>query len=151
MDIHISRNGGDGQNLNLGRAQRHDQRHSIIGSCIGINQKWKFHATQDNKLSRETWHKNSRDLSKLAASAVIAALVLGLSDHAGSTARSSLWRAAVWPSPNEERVGALVLLFSKLNSSGWTSTIQTHGPEPRTSLLNHVLARRGSRQVANGY
>jgi hypothetical protein len=60
MDIHVSRNRGDGQNLNLGRAQRHDQRNCIIGSCIGINQKWKFHATQDNKLSRETRDKNSR-------------------------------------------------------------------------------------------
>ena len=53
MDVHVSRNGGDGQNLNLGRAQRHDQRNRIIGSCIGVNQKWKFHATQDNKLPRE--------------------------------------------------------------------------------------------------
>jgi hypothetical protein len=58
MDIHVSRNGGDGQNLNLGRAQRHDQRNCIIGSCIGVNQKWKFHATQDNKLSRENSAQN---------------------------------------------------------------------------------------------
>src|ERR1700676_2415401 len=69
MDIHVSRNGGDGQNLNLGRAQRHDQRNGIIGSCIGINQKWTFHATQDNKLSRETRRKNPRNLGKLAACA----------------------------------------------------------------------------------
>ena len=39
MDIHISSDGGDGQNLNLGRAQRHDQGNCIIGSRIGINQK----------------------------------------------------------------------------------------------------------------
>jgi hypothetical protein len=44
---------GDGHNLNPWRAQRHDQRNCIIGSCIGVNQKWKFHATQNNKLSRE--------------------------------------------------------------------------------------------------
>ena len=75
MDIHVSRNRGDGQNLNLGRAQRHNQRNCIIGSCIGVNQKWKFHATQDNKLSRETRLKNSCDLCKLAACAVTAALV----------------------------------------------------------------------------
>ncbi len=42
MDIHVSRNGRDGKNLNLGRAQRHNQRNGIIGSCIGINQKWVF-------------------------------------------------------------------------------------------------------------
>src|SRR6267143_238644 len=43
MDIHVSRNGRDGQNLNLGRAQRHNQCNGVIGSCIGINQKWVFH------------------------------------------------------------------------------------------------------------
>jgi len=69
MDIHISRNGSDGQNLYLGRAQRHDQRNGIIGSCIGINQKWTFHATQDNKLSRKTRHKNPRNHCDLAVCA----------------------------------------------------------------------------------
>jgi hypothetical protein len=49
----------------LGRAQRHDQRHCIIGSCIGVNQKWKFHATQDNKLSRENSAQNSCDICSL--------------------------------------------------------------------------------------
>jgi len=53
MDIHVSRNRGDGHNLNKGRAQRHDQRNCIIGSRVGVNQKWKFHATQDNKLPRQ--------------------------------------------------------------------------------------------------
>lgn len=67
MDIHVSRNGGDSLNLDLGRAQRHDQRNGIIGGCIGINQKWTFHATQDNKLSRETRHKIRRDLRKFSA------------------------------------------------------------------------------------
>jgi hypothetical protein len=62
MDIHVSGDGGDGQNLDLGRAQRHDQRNGVIGSRIGINQKGRFHATQDNKLWRETWHKNPRHL-----------------------------------------------------------------------------------------
>src|SRR5271167_1821834 len=75
MDIHFSRNGRDSQNLDLGRAQRHDQRNGIIGSCIGINQKWTFHATQNNKLSRKTWHKIRRGLRKFAACALTAELV----------------------------------------------------------------------------
>jgi hypothetical protein len=118
MDIHVSRNRGDGQNLNLRRAQRHDQRNCIIGSCIGINQKRKFHATQDNKLSRETRHKNSRDLSKLAACAASAALVRGFSACADRLPACVYCEAAVLPSPNQERVDVLVLVFSKLNSPG---------------------------------
>ena len=54
MDVHVARNRGDGQNLNLGRAQRHDQGDGIIGSCVGVNQEGKFHARQDNKLSGES-------------------------------------------------------------------------------------------------
>jgi hypothetical protein len=50
VDIHVSQNRGDGQNLNPWRLQRHDQRNCIIGSYIGVNHKWKFHATQNNKL-----------------------------------------------------------------------------------------------------
>src|SRR5277367_693195 len=30
LNIHISRNGGDGQHLNLWRAQRHDERYGVI-------------------------------------------------------------------------------------------------------------------------
>jgi hypothetical protein len=37
--IHVSRNHSDGHDLNLRRAQRHDQRHGVIGGGIGINQK----------------------------------------------------------------------------------------------------------------
>jgi hypothetical protein len=40
----ISGNGGDGQNLDARRAQRHDEGHGIIGSRIGINQEGGFHA-----------------------------------------------------------------------------------------------------------
>ena len=75
MHIHVSRNGRDSQNLNLRRAQRHDQRNGIVGSGIGINQKWAFHATQDNKLVRETRHKNRRDSRGIAACDAATALV----------------------------------------------------------------------------
>ena len=74
LDIHISCNGANGQNLNLGRAQRHDQRNGIIGSSIGVNQKWKFHATQDNKLSGEnsgqkfSWNLREKYLPSYATS-----------------------------------------------------------------------------------
>ncbi len=67
MHIHVSRNDGDGQNMYLRRAQRHDQRHGVVGSGISVNQKWTVHAMQDNKLGRETRHDNPRDLCKLAA------------------------------------------------------------------------------------
>ena len=66
LNIHVSGNGRDGKNLNMRRAQRHDQCNGIIGSRIGINQKWKFHATQDNKLSCEIRHKKPRGLCKFA-------------------------------------------------------------------------------------
>jgi len=57
MHIHISRNHSDGRDLNFRRAQRHDQRHGVVGSGISINQKWTIHATQNNKLASETRHK----------------------------------------------------------------------------------------------
>src|SRR5271155_983778 len=37
IDIYVSRNSGDGQNQNLRRAQRHDQRYGVIGSGIRVN------------------------------------------------------------------------------------------------------------------
>jgi hypothetical protein len=42
--------------------------------------------------------------------------VRGFSDYAGPSARSRLSRTIVLPSSNQERVGVLVLRFSKLNS-----------------------------------
>ena len=52
VDIHVACDGGDGHNLNLRRAQRHDQRDGVVGGGIGVNQKWTFHAWQDSKLIR---------------------------------------------------------------------------------------------------
>ena len=53
MDVHVSGHGGDGQDINLRRAQCHDQRHGIIGSGVGIDEKGALHATQDSKLTGE--------------------------------------------------------------------------------------------------
>ena len=39
MHIHVSRDHSDGNDLNLRSAQRHDQRHGVVGGGIGINQK----------------------------------------------------------------------------------------------------------------
>ena len=61
MNIHVSRNGGDGKNLNVGRAKRHDQSNGVVGSSVGINQERKLHATQDNKLEGETLNKKPVD------------------------------------------------------------------------------------------
>jgi hypothetical protein len=44
MDVHVSRHGRNRQNLNLRGPQRHNQRHGVVGSGIGIDQKWRFHA-----------------------------------------------------------------------------------------------------------
>ncbi len=49
-DIDVSCHGGDGQDLNLGRVERHDQGNGIVGSGVSINQKRTIHATQDNKM-----------------------------------------------------------------------------------------------------
>ena len=43
-DIHVSSDGGDGQHLDVRRAQRHDERHRVIGSGIRIDQKLRLHA-----------------------------------------------------------------------------------------------------------
>ena len=43
FDGDIPCNRCDGDHLDLGRAQRHDQRHSVVGGRICINQKWDIH------------------------------------------------------------------------------------------------------------
>jgi hypothetical protein len=44
LNGNVSGNGSNRQDAHLGRAQRHDQGHGIIGSSIGINQEERFHA-----------------------------------------------------------------------------------------------------------
>ena len=44
LNGNVSGNRGNGKNVHLGRATRHDQSHGIIGSGIGINQEKRFHA-----------------------------------------------------------------------------------------------------------
>src|SRR6266478_1598638 len=103
LHSHVSGNGGDSQNLYLRRAQRHDQRHGVIGSGIGINQKWTIHAMQDNKLARETRHENPRDLSRLAACPAgrrknrAPSPLLPTSQPAAASADASDWASVVVP------------------------------------------------------
>ena len=44
LNMHVSRDRGDGQNLDLRGAQRHDQGDSVVGGCVGIDEEFGFHA-----------------------------------------------------------------------------------------------------------
>lgn len=84
VNIHVSRNGGNGENLNVGRAQRHDQRNGVVGSSVGINQERKFHVTQDNKLAGESLNKSSLLLAS-GGTRELRQLVLQRFGYTGST------------------------------------------------------------------
>ena len=44
LNINISRDSGNRQQANLGRSQRHNQGHGVIGSRVRVNQEERFHA-----------------------------------------------------------------------------------------------------------
>ena len=44
LNGHISSNGSNRQHAHLGRTQRHDQGHGVVGSGVRINQEEGFHA-----------------------------------------------------------------------------------------------------------
>ena len=46
---HVARDRGDRDHLNVGRAQRHDQRDGIVGSSVGVDQEGARHAAYDSK------------------------------------------------------------------------------------------------------
>src|SRR5262249_40301190 len=52
LDVDVSRDSGDRRHLYLGSAQRHDQRHGIIGRGVGINQEAAQHPNRIECLRR---------------------------------------------------------------------------------------------------
>ena len=61
MDVDVTGYRSDGVNLDVRRAQRHDQGDGVVGGSVGIDKKGKFHARQNIKLVDETLNKKPVD------------------------------------------------------------------------------------------
>jgi len=67
LNLDVACHRGDGNDADIGGAQRHDERHGIVGSCVGINQERAGHARSIAKqeLSALVWQQLGKDYADI--------------------------------------------------------------------------------------